>query len=132
MQKMSDIRVLHADICDMFAVGPSIQDLPRPWLIAEDCHVDANRLMECLDPMMQEGDYIVFEDTHPCCPDKSWMDASDMNGYEYGRFSNEKLSRVTYAMKQRSDRFKIDASIQDMYGYNGLTHINSVFVVDQR
>ena len=63
-----------------------------PWLIAEDCHVDSTVVMSAFDSATAPGDYVIFEDTHPYHPDKSWMDATDMGNYTYGAFANKKLA----------------------------------------
>ncbi|EOD17461.1 hypothetical protein EMIHUDRAFT_210197 [Emiliania huxleyi CCMP1516] len=121
------IEFLQADLRDASAMLSAIKDKAHPWLIAEDCHVDAHVIMAAFDPATTSGDYIIFEDTHPCHPDKSWMDAEDMDKYTYGAFANKKLAAVEAAMGALSARYSIDASIQDLYGHNGATFINGVF-----
>ena len=102
--------------------------LPKPWLISEDCHVNANAIMACFYKRMGKGDYILFEDTHVAVPDDAYMSAEDMASYKTGTFAVEKLRLVDEAMLPLGDEFLIDTTIQDMYGYNAATHINSVFV----
>ena len=82
--------------------------------------------MQTFAPHMEKGDYIVFEDTHPCAPDRPFMSAADMSKYTCEKWALEKLNDVEAEMMKHAD-FLIDCSIQDMYGYNGATHINSVF-----
>jgi len=121
------VKFMQMDLYDSAGVQRAIADLPHPWLVSEDCHVDANVVMQALDDEMIKGDYIVYEDTHLCTPDKSWMDAEDMDNYEYGKFAGQKLDRVEEAMSERAAAWAIDASIQDLYGYNGSTFVNSLF-----
>lgn len=121
------IQFVQTDLRDAERTCNLLKDLPHPWLISEDCHVDAEIIMKALDDAMCPGDYIVYEDTHLATPDKSWLDAEDMENYVYGNWAKDKLDRVDAAMLARADRYMIDASIQDLYGYNGSTFINSVF-----
>jgi len=100
--------------------------LPKPWLIAEDCHLDAEIILSCFDGELAVGDYIVFEDTHPVHPDDTHMTAENMSNYVYGNFAVEKYDLVEKAMLKRGDEWMVDASIQDMYGYNGATFINGI------
>ena len=40
-----------------------IENLPHPWLIVEDAHVEVNRVMEYFEKHMHTGDYIIIEDS---------------------------------------------------------------------
>jgi cephalosporin hydroxylase len=114
------------DIEDKSAVHNVLKNYPHPWLVCEDCHLHAKNLMDVFDPNMKTGDYIVFEDTHPSNPDKCGM-SLESEEYTCESWSLEKLNRVEDEMKTH-ENYKIDTQIQDFYGYNGCTHINSVFV----
>ena len=113
------------DICDEKGMNNILKNCKHPWLISEDCHVPANQIMKVFKPLMKNGDYIVFEDTHLCNPEKCGMSAE--TDYTVGTWSKNKLDQVEKEMLQYDD-IMIDAHIQDFYGYNGCTHINSVFV----
>ena len=128
MTSLGNITFLQLDLCDAANLRKALDGLPHPWMISEDCHVDAEIVMTALDDSMLPGDYIVYEDTHPCTPDQSWMDAEDMANYKHGSFAPAKLARMYAAMGKRAASYMVDAAIQDMYGYNGTTFINSVFV----
>lgn len=58
------------------------------------------------------------------------MSALDSANYRYGAFSRDKTARVKAAIAQAGghDEMAVDADIQDLYGYNGDFHANSVFV----
>jgi cephalosporin hydroxylase len=38
-------------------------DLPRPWLVSEDAHVNTLGLLRFFDPLLAEGDYLIVEDS---------------------------------------------------------------------
>lgn len=120
------VRCILGDAC-----SPEMDDLyaqlPHPWLIAEDCHVEAESLLDRLGRHMLPGDCIVFEDTHPCTPDEPGMCAEAMDAYRCERFGREKLGRVRSAMLARPE-FLVDAATQDYFGPNGSTCVNSIFV----
>ena len=83
--------------------------------------------MKSFDKIIKNGDYILFEDTHPDNPDTSWMDAEDIDNYKCDYWAEDKLNKVYQAMIERNSEYVIDCNIQDLYGYNGSTFINSVF-----
>ena len=120
-----NVTFLQLDLTNADAVRAALKDLPHPWLVSEDCHVPAATVMHVFDGLLEPGDYIVFEDTHPCNPDVTGASA-ESEVYKCGHWSTEKLTSVETEMMKRPN-FVVDASIQDFYGYNGATFINSVF-----
>lgn len=120
------VHFVQTDVSDAHALESVLKTCPHPWIVSEDCHAPSSVVMGTFGPHMVKGDYIVFEDTHPCAPDRPFMSASDMSKYECGRWALDKLEDVEAEMLGHED-FSIDCQIQDMYGYNGATHINSVF-----
>merc|ERR1712032_570148 len=137
MDSLGNVRFLHGDLNDCNKMFSHAQALgvstPRPWLIAEDCHVDAGVVMACFASRMASGDYILFEDTHPFHPEHSFSDANDMANYvftkkKYRSDTMTKLDVVEEVMLGFGDQFSIDTHIQDLFGYNGATFVNSVFV----
>ena len=40
-----------------------VKNLPHPWLIVEDAHVEMNKIMEYFTKHMHTGDYIIIEDS---------------------------------------------------------------------
>ena len=122
----SDVQFVQQDVSNRLALDSILKSCPHPWIVSEDCHAPSSVIMQTFAPHMVKGDYIVFEDTHPCAPDLPFMSAANMNEYTCKRWAIEKLQDVETEMLTR-EIFSIDCSIQDMYGYNGATHINSVF-----
>jgi len=41
----------------------NIENLPHPWLIVEDAHVEVNRVISYFEKHMQIGDYMIIEDS---------------------------------------------------------------------
>ena len=39
------------------------ENLPHPWLILEDAHIEVNKIMEYFEKHMHVGDYMIIEDT---------------------------------------------------------------------
>ena len=40
-----------------------IENLPHPWLILEDAHIEVNKVIKYFEKHMQIGDYIIIEDS---------------------------------------------------------------------
>lgn len=107
-------------------------DMPHPWLIAEDCHVDAAVIMKAfLGAGMQSGDYILYEDTHPLHIGdwRYWRESDNMfdlglykaaftKPYEARpeKLAEEKLEKVEKTMGDLGNLFFVDTGIQDMFG----------------
>lgn len=121
----SNVTFHRVDICDTAAVYTALQDAPHPWLVCEDCHLSTHTIMSVFDPIMRPGDYIVFEDTHPCNPDEAGMSA-ESDTYSCDTWATAKLDSVETEMYTQP-QYLIDTDLQDLYGYNGCTHINSIF-----
>lgn len=135
MKELGNVEFIIGDLYDganvLKRAMASGQTMAHPWLVSEDCHVDAEVILRAFKGAgMQVGDYILFEDTHPLGPNDSYMDAESSWGikYEVGKFPVEKLDLVDKAMTALGDEFAMDAGIQDLYGYNGALFVNSVYV----
>lgn len=122
----SNVKFIKMDLSAVSDVRTVLHKLPHPWIVSEDCHLPADIIMRTFDGLMQPGDYIVFEDTHPCGPDVTGASA-ESEVYQSGTWSTEKLNRVETEMLKHTN-YVIDSSVQDFYGYNGCTFINSIFV----
>ena len=123
-KQFPNIEFVQGDIENCEHLNELLSNSQHPWLICEDCHLPAQTIMNVFDKMMTPGDYIVFEDTHNANPDKPGMSAE--SDYECNGWSQEKYDKVKTCMLKYQD-YKIDADVQDFYGYNGCTHINSIF-----
>lgn len=138
MEESGNITFILGDLYDGQTIVPKLKEhgieLPKPWLVAEDCHIDFDVILKCFEGHLTVNDYILCEDTHPFHPDDTNMHAEieDFeNKYTCGKFSGDKYDLMEKAINARGDEFAVDASIQDFYGYNGATFINSVFMKQQ-
>jgi len=41
----------------------NIENLPHPWIILEDAHIEVNKVVEYFEKHMHVGDYMIIEDT---------------------------------------------------------------------
>ena len=122
----SSIRFVEGDICDHELVQKELNEMPHPWIVSEDCHVDSSLVMRSFHELMLPGDYIVFEDTHAANPDSPGQSA-ESEEYTCNAWSTNKYANVYETMLQYGEHYKIDSDFQDYYGYNGCTHVNSIF-----
>ncbi len=102
-------------------------ELEHPWLVSEDCHLDAYPLVTAFRSAgMKAGDYWVFEDTHPLNPDEAGMSSLDLDAYRTGNFARGKYRQLQWAMTAFPDEYAVDVDVQDMFGVNGSLFVNSV------
>jgi len=52
--------------------GKMLNDLPHPWLVIEDCHVNTRQTMTYFAKYMKVGDYFAIEDTSPVIQEGGW------------------------------------------------------------
>ncbi|CAE7457059.1 unnamed protein product [Symbiodinium pilosum] len=132
-----EVKQLHQEegiefvVCDAAKASDKLKDLllPKPWLISDDCHVDPGKIMEQFEKLgMDQGDYVLFEDTHSATADECGMNADKPEEYTCDHFAIGKQNELKTAMLERADDYKIDTDIQDCYGYNAARYVNSVFV----
>ncbi|CAL1163193.1 unnamed protein product [Cladocopium goreaui] len=135
--RAAEVKQLHQDegiefvICDVTKAFGQLKTLhlPKPWLVSDDCHVDSKKLIAEFEKLgMDQGDYILFEDTHLATADECGMNADKPEEYTCDHFAIGKQTVMKNAMMERADDYKIDTDIQDCYGYNGARYVNSVFV----
>jgi cephalosporin hydroxylase len=82
--------------------GPWL-DLPHPWLVIEDAHVNTFGVLEHLHARMQSGDYLIVEDT---------------------AFLVDKYRELERFMAGHRDQYKVDTRYTDLFGYNGTFSFN--------
>jgi len=97
---------LHVDLSeDLSPIRQLVPvDLPRPWLIIEDAHVNTLEILQFFDDLVMPGDYIVVEDS-----------------------LSKQLSLARFA-ESRNDSYLIDGKYVDMFGINATSAMNSIFV----
>ena len=62
---------------------------------------------------MDQGDYVLFEDTHSATADECGMNADKPEEYTCDHFAIGKQNELKTAMLERADDYKIDTDIQD-------------------
>tara|TARA_Y100001937_G_scaffold119146_1_gene174437 strand:- start:1171 stop:1905 length:735 start_codon:yes stop_codon:yes gene_type:complete len=79
-----------------------LDDLPHPWLVIEDCHVNLNGILKHFDNSMISGDYFVIED-----------------------MSAKKEKVVTEFLED--EKYLIDTRYTDFFGFNNCSFADGVF-----
>ncbi|KAK2557359.1 Rhamnosyl O-methyltransferase [Acropora cervicornis] len=67
-------------------------ELPHPWFINEDVHVNVVGLLEYLDKFTEPGDYLLVEDTNPIKP--TYIGQGLVKELRYDPLGNEKLEQT--------------------------------------
>lgn len=100
------IEFVNFDLCkiDSEPFPVDVQDLPHPWLLIEDAHVNLVRVLEYFDRHIVRGDYVIVEDT---C-------------YQ------PKLDILAQFMQRHGSRYRVDAHYVDNFGYNNTWCWNSI------
>ena len=78
------------------------KELPRPMIVIEDCHVNVTEICNCMDRVMDVGDYLIIEDTL----DKSKHD-------------------IMVSFLVNNCKYDIDRHYCDFWGRNNTWNINS-------
>ncbi|MBO1351997.1 MAG: cephalosporin hydroxylase [Hormoscilla sp. GUM202] len=100
-----------------------LSDLPHPWLIIEDAHVNMVGVVEYFhENGLQSGDYLIVEDTNKFMWEV-WLDWDDQAYIELGLQKVDDFRK--WLMKHEND-YEIDTFYQDMYGYNASKNWNSI------
>ena len=61
--------VLHCPFFTEFCISLFfLQNLPHPWLVIDDAHVNMVPLFRHINNYVQSGDYLIWEDTNPLAP----------------------------------------------------------------
>lgn len=88
-----------------------LADLPRPFLVIEDsAHFYDTTLavLEFFDRYLQPGDYLVVEDGI----------VADLPGEQYAAYQSGPNRAVKDFLQTRADRYEMDATLCDHFGYN--------------
>ena len=90
-----------------------LQDLPHPWLVAEDSHTNVYGIMKYFHDYMQPGDYFIIEDLTPDGP-------SDF-GYDRicPTYRKAGLKVLKSFLTEYSQYYSVDSFYTDFFGYNG-------------
>jgi cephalosporin hydroxylase len=89
---------MHPDTLD----GPWLE-LPHPWLVIEDAHVNTGAVLDHFHPHIKSGDYVIVEDTG---------------------FLVDKYRQFAAFMTSHHTEYKVDTRFTDLFGYNGTMSFN--------
>jgi cephalosporin hydroxylase len=82
----------------------AVRDLPHPWLLIEDAHVNLVQVLEYFDRHVICGDYVIVEDTG----------------------NSPKHAILQQFMRQHGSRYRVDTHYVDNFGYNNTWNWNSI------
>ena len=103
-------------------------ELPHPWLVIEDCHVNVMGLMEHFGEYMMPGEYFAIEDTNNLAPFWDALDAGieaeekpakEIVLKEAPSKSCCKHETVVEFLQKHKTEFKVDSFYTDLFGFNG-------------
>jgi cephalosporin hydroxylase len=90
------------------------QNLPHPWFITEDAHVNLLGVLDYIDQFTEPGDYVIVEDTNPIIPAVVGIGVFD--DFKYVAWGREKLETVEEFMKKHPTRYRVDKEYTDFFG----------------
>ena len=93
-----------------------LSKLPHPWTVVEDAHVNMRGTLGYLHRYMEEGDYIVVEDTNPYIPQELGVSATMLDTIPLA--GTEKLEELKAFLRKFNDFYAVDSFFTDFYGYN--------------
>ncbi len=93
-----------------------LKDLPHPWVIIEDAHVNVYGILQHFYKFLQTGDYFIVEDGNPLIP--SHVGEGHLH-HNYVPIGMEKLDQVKRFLTEHQDDCKVDSYFTDFFGYNG-------------
>ncbi|KAJ7318634.1 hypothetical protein OS493_037750 [Desmophyllum pertusum] len=111
-----DVEFIEGDLFHVEKCFPEdfLKNLPHPWYLMEDSHVNMIRVLEYFDTFMEPGDYICIEDTHPFNPAVAGQGLIKELGY--AEFGPAKLNELKTFVMGRSDRYQVDQRYTDFFG----------------
>ena len=90
--------------------------LPHPWAVIEDAHVNIEGTLGHLHHYLEEGDYIVVEDTNPYIPRDLGVMATAFDTIPLA--GTDKLEELKAFLHKYDDLYAVDSFFTDFYGYN--------------
>jgi len=95
-----------------------LTQLPHPWLVIEDCHVNTFGSLEHFGKYMVSGDYFAVEDTSYLSEYyyALRMEAGETKEWEWSDVKHKALLKF---LKKYKGTFKVDSFYTDLFGFNG-------------
>lgn len=109
----ADIIIGQVDAFDMEGTLDKalFSDLPKPWLIVEDCaHVYETTInvLNYFDGLVRKGDYVVVEDGV----------VADLPDPKFDKFEDGPNRAVRDFLRAKKKKYRIDTELCDYYGHN--------------
>ena len=82
----------------------TLEELPHPWIVIEDAHVNLQGVINHFTPYLRVGDYLIIEDSRV-----------------------DKMDILQKWANKNSNRFKVDTKYTDFYGRNATCSPDSIF-----
>ena len=89
-----------------------MKNLPHPWFVVEDSHINVLAILEHFHKFMQPGDYLCVEDT---CPDMPTSEHTD-NIEKHENFGLGKHEPVKQWLEKHDENYRVDTFYNDFYG----------------
>lgn len=121
-KKQKNLRFEFFDaFCPQNTLKNILETSKKPLLIIEDCHQNVNKLLEICYEFLEDGDYVIIEDTNPLGPARPIKDKTS----KYVPFGDIKLE---YAEEfGRKKNIYVDSFYCDRFGLNCSNQWNSFF-----
>ena len=87
--------------------------LPHPWVVVDDAHENLKGVFEHFHKFMQQGDYLVVEDTNPHISVGYTVEG------DYKETGPGLLNELKGFLEEYEDYYAVDSFYTDFYGYNG-------------
>ena len=98
-----------------------MKSLPHPWVFSEDAHANLDGVLEHFHRYMQEGDYMVVEDTGPdLVLQVDLKKANDGDGFI--PIGPKQLQCLRRFLHNYEEFYAVDSFLTDMFGYNCSWH----------
>lgn len=96
-----------------------LKNLPHPWVFSEDGHANLPGVLRYFHQYLQEGDYMVVEDT---CPDLAkefgmYMGTVNPPG-GFRKMGRKQLDCLRDFLQEYEDFYAVDSFLTDLFGYN--------------
>jgi cephalosporin hydroxylase len=93
-----------------------LKSLPHPWVLIEDSHANVDGILEYFHRYMQEGDYMVVEDTGPDILKECGMYMG--NEGVYVQMGPKQLQCLRQFLHDYEEFYAVDSFLTDLFGYN--------------
>ena len=93
-----------------------LKSLPHPWVLIEDSHANVDGILEHFHKYMQEGDYMIVEDTGPDILKECGMYMG--NEGVYVQMGPKQLQCLRQFLHDYEEFYAVDSFLTDLFGYN--------------